>query len=484
MYLIGIKSRAKSILSWLDDGSRDAGMLVIWGITGLGKTTIAKFVYNNHNRSRFQGSSFLANLAQQNDLTVLQAQLLSDIKAREERVNNIDEGIVKIQNALKCRSVLLVLDDVGTQKQMEAMVGNCDWLHKGSKIILTTRNKQVIKTHKSCVPYELQILNPNESLELFSWHAFGQNEPDERFKEISEKLTNHCGGLPLAISVVGSSLSGRCLSIWEDQFKKLVAIPDCEIHEKLKISFDLLEDHDKELFLHVACFFVGYEKDYVVRIFEGCGFFTKVGFQNLIDKCLLTIWSEFCGEQEKLEMHQLVQQMGREIVRQESPKDPGSRSRIWDNKDSLHILEEKSGTAKIEGLILNIQKAENRKLDGSKKRKFQDAFNKSFIYSLENWVTSTTSRNSCEVAFETEAFAMMHNLKFLMINYVKLYGSYKKFPKGLSWLCWHGCPLQSLPSDLYLKRLVILEMPYSSLRSVWTRAKVCESFFYLFNFFD
>ncbi|XAR49287.1 hypothetical protein NMG60_11032443 [Bertholletia excelsa] len=343
VYSVGINSRAKSILSWLDDASSNVGILAIWGIAGLGKTTIAKFVYNYHNQSRFQGSSFLANIGQQNDLTVLQAQLLSDMKARGERVNNVDEGIAKIQNVLKCKSVLLVLDDVRTQKQMEAMVGNYDWLHKGSKIIITTKNRRVIGfTHKFCVPYELQILNLKESLELFSWHAFRQNEPEERFKEISEKLTNYCGGLPLAISVVGSSLSGQCLSIWEDQFKKLLAIPDCEICEKLKISFDLLDDHDKELFLHVACLFLGYDKDYVVPIFEGCEFFTTIGFQNLIDKCLLTIRSEFCGEEKKLEMHQLVREMGRQIVRQESPKDPGNRSRIWDNKDSLLILGEKS----------------------------------------------------------------------------------------------------------------------------------------------
>ncbi|XAR64088.1 hypothetical protein NMG60_11024295 [Bertholletia excelsa] len=133
------------------------------------------------------------------------------------------------------------------------------------------------------------------------------------------------------------------------------------------------------------------------------------------------------GEEKKLEMHQLVQEMGREIVRQESPKDPGNRSRIWDNKDSLHILQEKSATAKVEGFILNIQNSENRNLDGSKKRKFEEAFNKSFFQNLDNWFTRTTSGNSCEMAFETEAFVVMHNLKFLVFNYLQLNGSYKKF---------------------------------------------------------
>ena len=81
------------------------------------------------------------------------------------------------------------------------------------------------------------------------------------------------------------------------------------------------------------------------------------------------------------------------------------------------------------------------------------------------------------MTFETEAFAMMHNLKFLAMNHVQLIGSYKNFPKGLRWLCWHRFPLQSISSDFCLERLVILEMCYSSLRSVWTGAKVCDSFF-------
>ncbi|KAL7257920.1 hypothetical protein ACSBR1_004109 [Camellia fascicularis] len=77
------------------------------------------------------------------------------------------------------------------------------------------------------------------------------------------------------------------------------------------------------------------DEDWVATILDACDFYTMVGIQNLIDRCLLTI-----DECKRLVMHHLVQEMGREIVRQESPKEPGERSRLWNYKDSLNVLRE------------------------------------------------------------------------------------------------------------------------------------------------
>ena len=79
---------------------------------------------------------------------------------------------------------------------------------------------------------------------------------------------------------------------------------------------------------------------------------------------------------------------------------------------------------------------------------------------------------SNEVDIETEAFAKMQRLKLLQLDYVKLNGDFKDFPKGLIWLCWHGFPLQSLPTDFDIKRLVVLDMRNSSLKHFWKDTKV------------
>lgn len=341
-YLIGIEARVRKINAWLHDGSTEVGILAIYGMGGIGKTTTAKRLYNL-NFERFEGSSFLANVrefAEQSDgLVRLQRQLLSDIlKGRKEKIHNVDEGIIKIKNALCSKKVLLVVDDVDQREQLDAILGMQDWFYPGSKIILTTRHERLLNAHEVHKVHEVEKLDADESLELFSWHAFGQSHPINGFMDHSTRVTNYCGGLPLALRVLGSSLSGRSVDIWESAIKKLETIPDSQILKKLKISYDSLQDsHDKSLFLDIACFFVGKGKDKIITILDGCDFYTKVGLQNLIDRCLVTI-----NQDKKVMMHQLLIEMGREIIRQESPQEPGRRSRLCRHKDCISVLQGKT----------------------------------------------------------------------------------------------------------------------------------------------
>ncbi|XAR56231.1 hypothetical protein NMG60_11036619 [Bertholletia excelsa] len=113
-YPTGLKSRVEDIDSWLQHGSTD--IMVICGMGGIGKTTIAKIVYNQ-NFDSFEGSSFLANIGevakQTNGLVGLQKQLVSDIlKWRNEKIYTVEEGKTRIKGALRCKRILLVLDDV------------------------------------------------------------------------------------------------------------------------------------------------------------------------------------------------------------------------------------------------------------------------------------------------------------------------------------------------------------------------------------
>ena len=80
--------------------------------------------------------------------------------------------------------------------------------------------------------------------------------------------------------------------------------------------------------------------------------------------------------------------------------------------------------------------------------------------------------NSNEEDLETKAFINMHRLKLLQLDYIKLKGNFKDFPKGLIWLRWHGFPLQSLPTDFDIKRLVVLDMRNNSLKHVWKDTQV------------
>ena len=114
--------------------------------------------------------------------------------------------------------------------------------------------------------------------------------------------------------------------------------PEKEIVEKLKISFDALNEADQRIFLDIACFFSGFDKDDVIQILNSCGFEPIIGISNLIDKSLLSI-NEYGYGKSKIRMHDLLQDMGKEIVRKESGNEVGRQSRIWDAVDLHHILE-------------------------------------------------------------------------------------------------------------------------------------------------
>ena len=100
----------------------------------------------------------------------------------------------------------------------------------------------------------------------------------------------------------------------------------------LKISFDGLREREKSIFLDIACFFKGMEEDYVVNILQTLYDKPNIDIVVLLEKSLITIsYGRFW-------MHDLLQQLGKEIVRCESPEEPGQRSRLWLTEDVIHVL--------------------------------------------------------------------------------------------------------------------------------------------------
>ncbi|KAI7757847.1 hypothetical protein M8C21_012315 [Ambrosia artemisiifolia] len=123
---------------------------------------------------------------------------------------------------------------------------------------------------------------------------------------------------------------------------------DRKIQYVLRKSFDSLpfENH-KKLFLDIACFFVGENKDMVTVLREDLN--ANSGIRTLINRCLLSVSSE-TGE---LMMHHLLQDMGRKIVCEESI-DPSGRSRVW-HDDAYRVLRKGDGSTTIEGLALDMR---------------------------------------------------------------------------------------------------------------------------------
>lgn len=177
-YPVGIMSRLQKLTTLLHlESSDNIRIVVIWGIGGIGKTTIAKAAYNSFH-CQFEGSSFVAevreNSKQTNGLFLLQKQILSDIlKNGNCNIGNSHEEIELIKWRAFCgRKVLLVLDDVDHFQQLKTLAVDPKFFHRGSRIIITTRNISSLNSLRSVAEvYTLEQLDKYESLHLFSWHT-------------------------------------------------------------------------------------------------------------------------------------------------------------------------------------------------------------------------------------------------------------------------------------------------------------------------
>ncbi|KAL6183565.1 hypothetical protein ACLB2K_044976 [Fragaria x ananassa] len=386
----------------------------------------------------FQASSFLANVRETSKESkgkvTMQNKFLSDILSQTKTVvDDIDKGINVIKEKIGCRSVLVVVDDVDQLDQLHDLAIDPDLFGPGSRIIVTTRDKQLLEHLQVDTIYAAREMNEEESLEFFSLHAFKTRFPNEEYADLSRTVVDYCGGLPLAIKVLGSFLFRRSTSFWESTIKKLGMIPHLEIQEKLKLSFDGLNDEtEKDIFLDIV-FLYWNGLNHVKQILEGCGFFPDSGIEVLIQRCLVTV-----SETNEMGMHDLIRDMGRAIVWSKSPQDPGKRCRLWDDADATDVLRNKSGSEAIEGLTLKM-------------------------------LTS-----DAKASFSTKAFSKMKRLRLLKLNHVQLSGGYKFFSNKLCWLCWHGFPLKSVPKDFSLQNVVAMDLQYSKLIHLWEDSRLLE----------
>ena len=323
----------------LDVGSDDVHMIGIHGMGGLGKTTLSVAVYNLI-ADDFDSSCFLQNVREESKkhgLKHLQTILLSKILGEKDiNLASEHEGISMIQQRLQRKKVLLILDDVDKWKQLQALAGRSDWFGPGSRIIITTRDQQLLKSHEIERTYEVEKLNRNDSLQLLKWKAFKKEQVDPSYVEVLDDVVTYASGLPLALEVIGSNLLAKSVEEWKSAINQYKRIPSNQILEILKVSFEDLESEEKSVFLDIACCFKGYilreVEDILGAIYDDC---MKHHISVLVDKSLIKVKNDWWS---KVEIHDLIEEMGRQIDRQESPEGSGKRRRILLPKDLIQVL--------------------------------------------------------------------------------------------------------------------------------------------------
>lgn len=339
----GLEVSVKDVLSRSDMMRASVNILGLVGMGGIGKTTLASEIYNHFvARRQFQYHCFLKDV-RSSDIFELRRQLLRELIQVDLQSKSSKEYYRKL-GVFNSQRVLLIVDDIDDEIQFADLIPDINQLGSGSRIVITSRDRAVLdftmREASSKVIYEVQLLNRTDSQLLFNWNAFYNEIPSPGFGDLAEKVVEACGGHPLALEVIGASLFGKKdREIWMDVVKTLGE--DKTIHNKLRISYDSLPSPgDQAMFRDIACLLIGMP-DYVAmtiwRSCQSCSDFCctpkapHLILRRLLDRSLVKLDSG------RLSMHDIIRDMGREIVRKESPK-VEERTHLWDTATAVKVL--------------------------------------------------------------------------------------------------------------------------------------------------
>ncbi|GLJ23730.1 hypothetical protein SUGI_0449780 [Cryptomeria japonica] len=313
-------------------------MVGIFGLGGSGKTTLAKELYNRK-RSRYSASCFLSDVRELHaslDLNSLQSQLFKDLFNENRVFRNVDEGTGQLKHRLgRARHLdfLIVLDDIDHLDQLDALLPEA-MLSSGSLVLITTRDQGVLTGANINIRYRMKEMDRDHANELFCSHAFRGLDPPLAYKTLVESFVEFCGGLPRSLKVLGAHVYGRDEYYWKLQLEKVKTIQPKDIMQSLKISFDGLDNHEKQIFIDIACLFNKKEIQYIIRIaisiWNGSSWSAEHAVQTLQDKCLV----EVTVKQPHFQMHDHLRDLGRQMADELGPP------RLW-RPDILRSMEAK-----------------------------------------------------------------------------------------------------------------------------------------------
>ncbi|KAL2959382.1 hypothetical protein AAZX31_18G264200 [Glycine max] len=247
---------------------------------GLGKTTLARKIYNNNQVQLW--FPCLAWVSVSNDyrpkeflLSLLKCSMSSTSEFEELSEAELKK---KVAEWLKGKKYLVVLDDIWETQVWDEVKGAFPDDQSGSRILITSRNKEVAHYAGTASPYYLPILNEDESWELFKKKIFGLEECPSDLEPLGRSIVKTCGGLPLAIVVLAGLVAKKEKSQREwSRIKKVswhLTEDKTGVMDILKLSYNNLPGRLKPCFLYFGI----YPEDYEISARQLIQYWIAEGF--------------------------------------------------------------------------------------------------------------------------------------------------------------------------------------------------------------
>ncbi|XP_048132366.1 disease resistance protein RUN1-like isoform X1 [Rhodamnia argentea] len=408
-------------------------MVLICGIPGVGKTVLAKCVYNKLHHL-YDACSFLEKIQQEIEdkgIVSVQNQLISDLHNRNVPEFKYSDGALNyIQGWFHAKKVLVLLDDVKDHEQLSALVGDLDWFGLGSTVIVTSQRDDILIRIDRAESFVLRTMEQDKALQLFCRHAFEKDSPPEEFKEESIRIAAATEGLPSALESVGKSLLKRKRKReWTETVTALEEAPHESVREAFSKSYKTLQRNEQEIFLDIACFFNGKDKRIPYYMWDDRKYMPALSILSLHSRS----WVEI-GEKKEIRMCGILKKFGREIVESEFKREPCKRRRLCDCEEALDVLRGGKGTLYVEALRL----------------KFAD-------------------RSKGNISFKCDQIDGLQNSRFLKLDRADIQGNFGDRLSSLRWLDWQGCPknINVRRLNLNLQNLVVLNLSGSQVDGDW-----------------
>ncbi|XP_039030974.1 putative disease resistance RPP13-like protein 1 [Hibiscus syriacus] len=334
----GRESDKYAVIDMLLNDSDDTGSIgvaCIWGMAGVGKTTLAQLVYNDIEVESFFDLNVWVCVSEDFDVVLLTKALLQAVTLESCSVKKLDLLQVRLKEKLCGKKFFIVLDDVWNEnyEKWELLCRPFIEGAAGSKILVTARNEDVVSMMATCGTHHLRELTNDDCLSLFARHALGASdfEGHPRLKAVGEEIVKKCKGLPLAAKILGRLLRTKGKpDEWEDIMKsKIWDLPEAKsgILPALRLSYHDLPFHLKHCFSYCAIFPKDYEfdKEELILLWMAEGFLhptdrkkqmEDIGVEYFRDLSSRSFFQQSIGNKTRYVMHDLINDLAQFVSRE------------------------------------------------------------------------------------------------------------------------------------------------------------------------